>query len=270
MNMKNKKSVICRVRDREQPISDHIAEITKQRYVPKPYYYRHRKTGEEYYTIGGALAWPSVGLPGFAVIVAVLKDDPKKPTFKVLEEIEGSELKALVNTCIQARYKWGYPNQYLLDLWFGDYVRFSTSLSDFNEAYERENSDTGLYLSPPNDFEQPNRTEIFLERVRSLLKPDEVGKKQLIIGPCEKLRSQLQNLPADAGKLIIEHFPAIAAISYVIHSLTANRPWLQFLEPDYKMPTIVDPWFEELYGNDDAYESSDDGWDDLVFYNDPS
>jgi hypothetical protein len=71
--MKKKKSVIQRVRNKQQPISDHIAEITRQRYVPKPYYYRHNKTGEEYFTIAGALAWPSVDRPGFAVIVAASK-----------------------------------------------------------------------------------------------------------------------------------------------------------------------------------------------------
>ena len=52
--MKDKKSIIQRVRDKQQPISDHIAEITGQRYVTKPHYYRHKETGEEYFTIAGA------------------------------------------------------------------------------------------------------------------------------------------------------------------------------------------------------------------------
>ena len=109
------------------------------------------------------------------------------------------------------------------------------------------------------------KTEIFLERIRSLLKPDEEGKKHLIIGPCEKLRSQLQNLPADARAIKIEDFPAVAALAYAVHSLMATRPWLQFLEPEYKIPTIDDPLNEELFGADDNFGSQYDEWDESEF-----
>ena len=108
-------------------------------------------------------------------------------------------------------------------------MRFSTFLSDFNETYERNNEDEGLYLASQDEFEQQNRTEIYLERIKSLLKPDNRGKKHLILGHREKLRSQLQNLPADARAIKIEDFPAVSALAYAVHSLMANRPWLQVL-----------------------------------------
>lgn len=249
--MKDKKSVIQRVRDKQQPISNHIAEITGQQYVTKPYYYRHEETGEEYYTITGAMGWSSDDRPGFAVIVAALKSVPKEPTFKVLQETESNDMAALVTACIQTRNTWGYP--YLLDLWYGDPLRFSTFLSDFNETYERNNDDGGFYLAPPDDFEQQNRTEIYLERIKSLLKPGEDGKKHLVLGPCDKLRSQLHNLPSDARKIEIEDFPAVSALAYAVHSLMATRTWLQFLEPEYKIPTIDDHLQEEFYGADDNF-----------------
>ncbi len=226
--MKRDKSIIQRIRDKQQPISRHIAEITGHRYVPKPFYFKNIETSEEYFTIAGALAWPSMDHPGFAVIVAALKGDPKEPSFKVLQEIESRDMDILVSACIHSRYKWGYP--YLLDLWYGDQVRFSTFLADYNEGHEQKNEDDGFALAPPDEFEQPNRDEIYLERIRGLLMPDELGKKSLIIGPCEKIRSQLQNLPADARAIKIEDFPAVAALAFAVHSLMATRPWLQFLE----------------------------------------
>jgi len=185
--MKHEKSVIKKIRDKKSNISNHVALITGKPYVPKPVYYRNTETDEDYFAISGALAWPTYDRPGFAVIVAALKDDPKDPTFRVIQEIEGYDIPSLLTSCIQARYKWGYP--YLLNFWYGDYLRFSTFLSDYNQHYEREKSDRGIYLAPPNDFDRLNRTEIYLSRIRSFLTPDDQGKKRLFLDLCEKLRS---------------------------------------------------------------------------------
>ena len=140
--MKHEKSVIKIIRDKKSNTSDHIAMITGRRYVPKPVYYRNTETEEDYFAISGALSWPTYDCLGFAVIVAALKDDPKDPTFRVIQEIEDDDISALATACIQTRYKWGYP--YLLNFWYGDYLRFDTFLSDFNQAYSRENSDKGF------------------------------------------------------------------------------------------------------------------------------
>ncbi len=75
--MKHEKSVIKIIRDKKSNTSDHIAMITGRRYVPKPVYYRNTETEEDYFAISGALSWPTYDRPGFAVIVAALKDDPK-------------------------------------------------------------------------------------------------------------------------------------------------------------------------------------------------
>ena len=135
---------------------------------------------------------------------------PRSQLSRCLRKLKVAIHGSVGNACIQARYKWGYPDQYLLDLWFGDTCDLALSFQTLTRLMKGNNSDTGLYLSPPHDFEQPNRTEIYLERIRSLLKPGEDGKKHLIIGPCEKLRSQLHNLPADARKIEIEDFPAVS------------------------------------------------------------
>jgi hypothetical protein len=54
--MSIEQSVIKRIRDKAAPISHHMAQITGQRYVPKPYYYKNIETDEEYFTIAGALS----------------------------------------------------------------------------------------------------------------------------------------------------------------------------------------------------------------------
>ena len=250
--MKHEKSVIKIIRDKKSSTYDHIAVITGKRYAPRPVYYRNTETNEDYFAISGALEWPTYDRPGFAVIVAALKDDPKDPTFRVIQEIESVDIQALATACLQARYKWGYP--YLLNFWYGDYLRFSTFLSDFNQACDRKNSDKGLYLSPPYDFDRPNRTEIYLKRIKSFLTPDEKGKKRLFLGQCEKLRSYLHNLPPNlrnqdtttapyGGQLKIEGFPAVGSLAYAVHSLANMRPWLRFIEPQKHANTIPE---EEL------------------------
>ena len=62
----------------------HIAEITGQKYIRKPDYFRNTETGAEYSHISGGIGWPGER-PGFAVVVAVEKDED---TLYVLAEIE--------------------------------------------------------------------------------------------------------------------------------------------------------------------------------------
>jgi hypothetical protein len=106
-------SIIKAIRSKRHEFDQHIAKITGRRYVPKPRYYKNTETGEDYYALAGALAFPVGCTPGFAVIVAALKDGENlmAPTLKVVDEFEDLDLEELLDVCEKRRYRWGYPNQ---------------------------------------------------------------------------------------------------------------------------------------------------------------
>jgi hypothetical protein len=62
----NKKSIIKSVRNKRQADNQHIARMTGIKYIPKKIYYRNIETGEAYYDISGAIAFPAYPALGFA------------------------------------------------------------------------------------------------------------------------------------------------------------------------------------------------------------
>lgn len=265
------KSIIAPVHDRHQaPVDARIAALEGRRYVRRPTYFRHLQTGQEFYAIAGAIAFPFGKTPGFAVIVGVLKEPAyeQAPRLLVLAEVEEPDLLALLASCEQVRHRWGYPNQ--LDLFLGDPEHFLQAIAEFNDALEAEGPDTreGLYFSPPSDFEETRRDDLYLQTIRQLLGPAAQGGKRLLIGDSPKLRAHLQNVPPDVKK--VEEIPALAALSYCCHTLLADQPWLQSTQPERSEPTIradgcarvsLLPW------EDASWEDSEDhdgAGDDLV------
>ena len=253
-------SIIKAIRSKRHEFDQHIAKITGRRYVPKPRYYKNTETGEDYYALAGALAFPVGRTPGFAVIVSALKDGENHmaPTLKVVDEFEDLDLEELLDVCEKRRYRWGYPNQ--LEFFYGDPVRFLQTVCKFNERLKtKADFSGGFYLSQPSGFENQNRTEVYLQQIRSLLRPPDNGGKRLILGDCQRLRSHIQNMPADVQK--IEDHPAVAALAYAVHSMVATSPWLKFVQHQQYRPTInsdfgyVDSWPWE----DENDENTDDG-----------
>ena len=240
-------SIIKAVRSKRHESDQHIARITGRRYVPKPTYYKNTQTGEEYYALAGALAFPVGRTPGFAVIVAAIKDGENQmaPTLKVVDELEDLDLEELLCASEKRRYRWGYPDQ--LEFFYGDPERFLQAVCKFNEGLEtKADFAGGFYLSQPSGFESQNRTEVFLQQIRSLLRPSDSGGKRLILGDCQRLRSHIQNMPLDVQK--IEDHPGVAALAYAVHSMVATSPWLKFAHHERYRPTIgsdfgyVDSW----------------------------
>ena len=232
------KSIIKMVREPEADLNERIAEITGQIYVRKPYYFVNQESGEEYYAITGGLSFPRLHTPGFSVIVAVVKDEQnlESPILKVVEEIEEQDLNSLFGACEKVRHRWGYPKN--LELFYGDPERFQQSLFNFNKKQK-----AGLYLCPPSDFEDHNRTEIYLQTIMDLLRGD---GKRLFIGDCKRLRTHLQNLPTDVKN--IEDYPSIAALGYVAHSLIFQAPWLQFTNAERYVSTDMGA-YDEVFGS---------------------
>jgi hypothetical protein len=225
-------SLIEKIRDKDLDTDhdDHIAQITGVRQVPTPVYYRHIETGEEFYGISGALCWPAADQPGFAVIVGVKKgDDPQEPAFEALAEVESPSVEGLLAACCAIRGKWGYPD--VLDIWLADAERFSTVVVDFNQNLKPQDS---MLLSDPYDFQRPNRTEIYLQRIFEL-----IGSRRLFLGGCGRLKGCLRDLPHDAAQTgQIEHWPAAAALGYAVHTLLVLKPWLRFVKQQRLVSTM--------------------------------
>jgi hypothetical protein len=223
------KTLIEKVRDkgRDRSHEDHIAQVTGLRQVPLPVYYRHIETGEEYFDISGALAWPAADNPGFGVVVGVKKGgDPQEPALEALAEFESASVEGLLRACCKIRGRWGFPE--VLSVWLADQERFSPILTDFN--HNRKHQDA-LIVSNPYDFERPNRSEINLQRVFELLRPGRSGEKRLFLGGCNRLQGCLRDLPHDAAQTgQVERWPAAAALGYAVHTLLVLKPWLGFVK----------------------------------------
>ena len=268
------RNIIRSVRSKSHEYNRHIAGITGVRIAPRPTYYKNTETGDEYYAIIGALAFSSHRTPGFAVIVSAIKDEqgPVDPKIEVLDEIESTDgIDGLLKACKDRRERWGYPQT--LEIFFGDQERFITAIGDFNQKVSQPRTEKGIYLAPPADFQLPNRSEIYLERIKSLLRKDETGEKRLSLGLCKKLRTQLQDLPADADKYQIEVYPAVAALGYAVHSILSLRPWMSFVKHEQAIRTIRDDYedfaayqqreaLDQLSSFNEGYD--DEGWDDLI------
>jgi hypothetical protein len=228
----HKQSLIEKIRDKDLDTdhNDHIAQITGVRQVPVPAFYRHIETGQEFYAISGALAWPSADSAGFAVIVGVKKgDDPQEPAFEALAEVESPSVEGLLKASCAIRGKWGYPE--VLDVWQADTERFSTVVVDFNHNLKRSDA---MLLSDPYDFQRPNHSEIYLQRILEL-----VGDRRLRLGGCSRLKGCLRDLPHDAAQAgQIEQWPAAAALGYVVHTLLVLKPWLRFVKQQRLVSTM--------------------------------
>ena len=247
----------------------HIAEITGERYVKKPHYYRNIQNGQEYSHLAGGIGWPGER-PGFVAVVAVERETE---TFHVLAEAQGFTVKELLSECIRMRGIYGYGQGDLFRFWYGDNERFATFVSDFNHRLERSNPKAeGIHLSPPYDSDKQNALEVWLNRIHACLTKDSGGKKSLYLGACDQIRNAIQNLPHDAAyRGSVEDYPAITCLGGLVHSLMILRPWMDHIKSERPIPTVQDNYeafahtdhertMRALFGNDafgepDEYDS---------------
>lgn len=180
----------------------------------------------------------------------------------MLAEIEKPDLVALLTACEQIRWRWGYPHQ--IDLWIGDGEHFLQALAEFNDHIEAKAPDTreGLYLSPPSDFEESRRDQLYLQTIRSLVSPSAQGGKRLLIGDNRRLRAHLQNVPPDIRK--VDEVPALAALAYAAHTILGTTPWLRFCPTRRDGFSAVDlfPWDDHIapqsWEDDEAWFGEDE------------
>ncbi|RJR42499.1 MAG: hypothetical protein C4576_16025 [Desulfobacteraceae bacterium] len=201
-----------------------MAETLGKERIPSPTHYRNLKTGELYSYIAGGIAWPgkvSKGhedpLPGFAVVVSIEKTDRPEPAFMVMEDVEESNVEALMRECLRLRYKYGFkPDGEVMNGWFGDPEPYRSVVSGINKALEK-NKEGIFFIRGMPDLHNSEDFNFFARRVLSVLKTDESGKKRLSIGNNDRLRNRIQDP--------IHGAVAIKALGYVIHALLYLRPW---------------------------------------------
>ena len=266
-------SIIEEIRDRNRfsRANAHIARITGKRRISKPTYYRHKKTGDEYCFLAGGIGWPRdpKEKPGFAVVVGVVKPDPKtneKPTMRVLEEAEAPTVDGLLKEAVRFQKRYGAVDcPDLFRVWYGDAERADTSVILFNT--ETTKDPDKIFVVQPYDFEKPNAFERHVNQIFSSLAVDPTtGKKRLYLGECTKLRNHIQNAPVDvAVKGDSKDFPALAALGGVVHNLMMLMPWLEFVKPQRTVPTVYDPLtkleddYEPAWWENDEQDEHDDG-----------
>jgi len=210
----------------ELPINAEIvAKVTGKKTYHKPTYYVHKESNEQFSHIAGGIAWPGeitetgIGVPGFAVIVGVVKSDFDMPVIRVLEEVEENSIDRLLQECIQLREKYGFGEfPGILSYWYGDHEKFVSFLNELNLKARTEDV-AGLYVSPPADFDQPNAFEIYIRRLQQYI---EAGKIQNL---GKALRHYLRASTIDS--------PAVLALSYTVHSLMIQKPWRRAVNAEH-------------------------------------
>ncbi len=214
----------------DRRVEEHIAEITCRNSYVKPAFYRNIETGGEYSWLAGGVGWSCGQMPGYCCIIGVEKPETNagRIRFRVLDEQESPSVKSVLESCLYLRDRWGYGKySELFEFWYGDYKRFSPIINAFNSTLIRNPGDTnGLYFATPSAFEMENRFQIYVERIRECLSPDETGQKRLVLRDCQIIRTRIQNMPPEAiDKADVDQFPAIAAVGFAVHSLSEAKPW---------------------------------------------
>ena len=264
--MAEQECVIDFIKDRSRlsEADEHIMMITGEQRIPKPVYYRHKKTCAEYCYLAGGIGWPRdpKEKPGFAVVVAVDESNEDQPSMRVLEETEAPTVEGLLRECVSLQKKYGYnecPD--LFRFWYGDPTRSDTFVNLFNYREDAGEDPDSVYLAQPYDFDRPNAFERYTNQIWNSLTVDPTsGEKRLYLGDCVKLRNYIQNTPADASaKGNVKDYPAIVALGGVVHSLMMLMPWLEFARPEGTVPTIRDPLNEFQENQDRALWEEENG-----------
>lgn len=204
---------------------DH-AHITGQNLVERPWWYEDLETKYLYHDLYGCIGWPSevsdkdLGLPGYAAIVAVLREDdslypynPMDAEFLVLDEAESMDVPTLLKACIALRNRYGFGIQPdLLTIWYGDQERFLQNVALFNERLEPGKE---LLITPPNDFFTPKVFDVYVRSLRSVLME---GHERLYFGKTDILKNRILEFRRDD--------PAILATGGLIHSMLARTMWM--------------------------------------------
>lgn len=214
--------------------------VTGQAMIERPFWYRNKKTGQNYYDLYGAIGWPSevsdkdAGRPGYVAVVGVLKLETvpiDKTPFQLLAEAENQDVPTLLDKVLEIRQEYGfglYPG--LLQTLFGDPERYITTLALRNEDLMKDvkGEKMAILVAPPDDFYDIKVFDNYARSLRSALMP---GRQRLYYGNCNIIKNRLSEFKRDD--------PAVYAVGGMVHSLLSRTMWMDQLRSSTF--TIDDP-----------------------------
>jgi hypothetical protein len=226
--MDNIRCVIKAIRDPLEKVNEDWSKVTGKETMPNSVYYKHTETGQAFSYLTGGIGWPSKikenksPQPGCAVVVGVERTESPYPKYFVLEAVEDDNVEELLRKCWNLRFKYGFlESDEAMRIWYGDPESYGTIVQGCNEKLARRHdysSENWLFIYGPWDWENSNKNESYVRRVRDLLEGTaENEEKRLFLGSCDNLRNRLRSFQPDS--------PAVLALGYVLFSLEAWNPW---------------------------------------------
>jgi len=240
----------------EAETAQRIASLTGKYATPERWY-RHK--GEDYWYISAGFAWPN-DQPGAIVVVGIKKSDPV--TFHVLDAVSAVYVSDLFKLASKLKKRYESDTKELLQVFFGDWDRFSGLMTDFNIEEEH-----GLYLSPPPDYESPVAGLVYWLTIDSYLSKN---NKKLFLNNSLVASEIKKTIGAgiQKKKTVADFHPQVMALGMAVHAMRASRYWETNASQEIGIPTHGDILAQtahqdelvlrELFG-DTGDPESDDG-----------
>jgi len=203
---------------------DH-AIVTGQPLVERPFWYQDTETGDCYWDLYGAAAWPTevtdkdMGMMGYLGVVAVVKGEKKveNSRFKLLAEFESFDIPTLLEKMVELRQAFGFGiHPGLLQGWLGDPERFITAIALYNERLTVNDAGQEILIIPPDDFYVQHAFDHYVRSLRSVIV---TGRKRLFFGSCDILKNKVQ-------ETFLRDNPAVMAVGGLVHSLLSRTTWM--------------------------------------------
>lgn len=206
------------------------AIVTGQRHVERPFWYRHKQTGQLFHDLYACLGYPTEisgkdeGMPGYIAIIGVIRPtetleqyNPLNANFQLLTEFESKDVPTLLSKCVEMRREYGFKlTPHLLNVWHGDPTRFATTLALKNEDLIRQGGENNAILVVPSvDLYEP---KVFDNYIRSLKSCMLHKNKRFYFGGCSILKNHLREFRKDN--------PAAFAVGGLVHTLLTNCTWM--------------------------------------------
>lgn len=209
------------------------AHVTGVPLVERPWHYRHKDTGQAFYSLYSCVGWPTVikterdkatARPGYLAVVGVLKGKrpPEDAYFQILEEAEAHSVQRLIGEMLRLRGKYGFGlHPDLLSSWYGDQERFIMELAARNDALTKDGKErNAIIINTPVNFYVPQAFDLY---VRALTEVLSRHNQRLYYGGNDILKNRVSEYT--------EKDPVIIGMGGLVYSLLIEKPWLQATKP---------------------------------------
>jgi hypothetical protein len=173
-----------------------------------------------YRRILGGLAWPHGSLPGAAVVVAEEHIPDTKCDGKchllVLAEAEEGDMPDLYARCLEMQREHGAT------AWLGFPEHPLAEYFHKRNRAQGIRSQRGIVIYPAVQHEEIAAIRLYDDLIRARL---QVGKKSLTLGRGSNYPGHLERFGTeDLSKHRADHFPAFAALGYVVAEMDLVQP----------------------------------------------